>query len=178
MHEITASELQTLQRTITSTAWKRRSSRNGRNAGEHPRRRRPRRLQPRHRYGHIDPAPAPPTASRNPRRNPQHPSSLTIRELEDINTTARVCGNDVILDALLLRLHTETACRHGGALAITLEDLDPDHCLVQLREKRTTDRPLATHHQTPLRQPPETPQRPTPLGRHQGISTGSIGSIP
>jgi hypothetical protein len=50
--------------------------------------------------------PAPLTASRTTPQ-PQHPPS-PVHELEDINTTARSCGNDVILDALLLRLHTET----------------------------------------------------------------------
>jgi hypothetical protein len=50
----------------------------------------------------------------------------------------RVSGNDAILDALLLRLHTETACRRGGALGIHLEDLD--RCLVRLREKGSTVR--------------------------------------
>ncbi|MFL6143531.1 MAG: tyrosine-type recombinase/integrase [Labedaea sp.] len=56
----------------------------------------------------------------------------------EINTVARTSGNDTILDALLLRLHTETACRRGGALAIRLADLDPDRCLVRLREKGST----------------------------------------
>ena len=49
------------------------------------------------------------------------PLSMIMRgfmELVQINTTARISGNDTILDALLLRLHTETACRRGGALAI------------------------------------------------------------
>jgi hypothetical protein len=32
-----------------------------------------------------------------------------------ITDTARTTGNDVILDTLLLRLHTETAARRGGA---------------------------------------------------------------
>jgi integrase len=65
---------------------------------------------------------------------------LTAHELDQINTTARTSGNDVILDALLLRLHTETACRRGGALALRLCDLDTDNCLIQLREKGGTIR--------------------------------------
>ncbi|MEU0546215.1 hypothetical protein [Micromonospora sp. NPDC005979] len=40
------------------------------------------------------------------------------------------CGNDVIPDALLLRPHTETACRGGGALALRLVDLDTVNGLV------------------------------------------------
>jgi integrase len=44
------------------------------------------------------------------------------------------------LDALLLRLHTETACRRGGALALRPRDLDPTQCLILLREKCETVR--------------------------------------
>ena len=40
----------------------------------------------------------------------------------------------------LLRLHTETACRRGGALALRPRDLDPDQCLIPLREKGETVR--------------------------------------
>jgi hypothetical protein len=39
---------------------------------------------------------------------------------------------------LLLRLHTETACRRGGALALRLTDLDVTQGLVRLREKGET----------------------------------------
>ncbi|MGO9083354.1 MAG: tyrosine-type recombinase/integrase [Streptosporangiaceae bacterium] len=42
------------------------------------------------------------------------------------------------LDTLLLRLHTETACRRGGALALRPADLDAEQCLVLLREKGET----------------------------------------
>jgi integrase len=44
------------------------------------------------------------------------------------------------VDTLLLLLHTETACRRGGALALRPRDLDPDRCLVLLREKGETAR--------------------------------------
>ncbi|WP_344412648.1 site-specific integrase [Amycolatopsis minnesotensis] len=39
-----------------------------------------------------------------------------------------------------MRLHTETACRRGGALALRPQDLDREQCLVQLREKGETVR--------------------------------------
>jgi hypothetical protein len=42
---------------------------------------------------------------------------------------------DPALDTLLLRLHIETACRRGGALALMPDDLDPEQCLIRLREK-------------------------------------------
>ncbi|WP_239135908.1 site-specific integrase [Dactylosporangium siamense] len=46
-----------------------------------------------------------------------------------------------MLDALLLRLHTETACRRGGALGLRLQDLHADHGLLRLlREKGGTMR--------------------------------------
>ena len=41
---------------------------------------------------------------------------------------------------LLLRLHTETACRRDGALALRPDDLDPDQYLIRLREKGETVR--------------------------------------
>ena len=49
-------------------------------------------------------------------------------------------GDDPELDTLILRLHTETACRRGGALALRPQDLDPDQCLILLREKGETVR--------------------------------------
>ncbi len=73
-----------------------------------------------------------------PRRLPSTRRALTPDELDQINLAARTSGNDAILDALLLRLHTETACRRGGALALRLVDLDADHGLVRLREKGET----------------------------------------
>ena len=55
--------------------------------------------------------------------------------LAEINHVAATTGNDPDLDSLLLRLHTETACRRGGALALRPQDLDSDQCLILLREK-------------------------------------------
>jgi integrase len=73
-----------------------------------------------------------------PCRLPSHRRALTARELAEINAVARTSGNDVVLDALLLRLHTETACRRGGALGLRLMDLDVMQELVRLREKGET----------------------------------------
>jgi integrase len=74
-------------------------------------------------------------------------SALTPDELDAINVAARTSGNDVVLDALLLRLHTETACRRGGALGLRVMDLDLDRGLVRLREKGGTLRwqPVTAH---------------------------------
>lgn len=59
-------------------------------------------------------------------------------ELYQINAAASRSGNDPVLDALLLHLHTETACRRGGALTLRLADLDIVQCLVRLDEKGGT----------------------------------------
>jgi integrase/recombinase XerC len=57
-----------------------------------------------------------------------------------LNRVAATTGDDPGLDTLLLRLHTETACRRGGALGIRRVDLDERQCLVRLREKGGTQR--------------------------------------
>jgi integrase/recombinase XerC len=75
-----------------------------------------------------------------PRRLPATRRALPDARLAQINQTAAVTGDDPELDTLLLRLHTETACRRGGALALRPRDLDPDQCLVLLREKGETVR--------------------------------------
>ncbi|HET9898919.1 MAG TPA: site-specific integrase [Streptosporangiaceae bacterium] len=69
---------------------------------------------------------------------PAAPSPDT--RLAEINEIAATTGNDPELDTLLLRLHTETACRRGGALALRPVDLDPDQCLILLHEKGETTR--------------------------------------
>jgi integrase/recombinase XerC len=60
--------------------------------------------------------------------------------LAEINQVAATTGNDPALDSLLLRLHVETACRRGGALALRPQHLDQDQCLVLMREKGETMR--------------------------------------
>ena len=75
-----------------------------------------------------------------PRRLPSTPRAIADTRLAEINETAATTGDDPELDTLLLRLHTETACRRGGALALRPADLDPDQCLVRLREKGETMR--------------------------------------
>ncbi|MEW2507918.1 site-specific integrase [Amycolatopsis sp. NPDC047767] len=77
---------------------------------------------------------------RKPRRLASQRRALRVTELSLINRTAATTGNDPELDTLLLRLHTETACRRGGALALRPKDVDPDLCLVHLREKGGTSR--------------------------------------
>jgi hypothetical protein len=75
-----------------------------------------------------------------PRRLPSTRRAVPDIRLAEINQVAATTGNDPDLDSLLLRLHTETACRRGGALALRPADLDPDQCLILLREKGETVR--------------------------------------
>ncbi|MGH3624816.1 MAG: tyrosine-type recombinase/integrase [Sciscionella sp.] len=75
-----------------------------------------------------------------PRRLPSTRRAVPDTRLAEINRVAAATGNDPALDTLLLRLHTETACRRGGALALRPQDLDTQQCLIFLREKGDTVR--------------------------------------
>ncbi|WP_306212405.1 tyrosine-type recombinase/integrase [Actinoplanes sp. RD1] len=75
-----------------------------------------------------------------PRRAPTNRRALSDSRLEDIYEAAASSGDDPELDSLIVRLHVETACRRGGALALRPEDLDTEQCLTQLHEKGGTSR--------------------------------------
>ncbi|MGY0236704.1 tyrosine-type recombinase/integrase [Longispora urticae] len=75
-----------------------------------------------------------------PRRLQTTRRALPDDRLTEINRVASTTGTDPQLDALILRLHTETACRRGGALALRPMDLDSEQCLIRLREKGGTER--------------------------------------
>jgi integrase/recombinase XerC len=75
-----------------------------------------------------------------PRRLPTARTALPDGRLAEISAIAASTGNDPALDALIIRLHAETACRRGGALALAPEDLDPEQCLIRLHEKGGTER--------------------------------------
>jgi integrase len=77
---------------------------------------------------------------RKPRRLRSARMPLPDSRLNEIASVAGSTGNDPALDSLIIRLHTETACRRGGALALTAKDLDPEQCLIRLHEKGGTDR--------------------------------------
>ncbi|HEX4063686.1 MAG TPA: site-specific integrase [Streptosporangiaceae bacterium] len=99
-----------------------------------------------------------------PRRLPSTRRAISDTRLAQINEVAATTGDDPDLDTLLLRLHTETACRRGGALALRPQDLDPEQCLILLREKGETFRwqPVSPTLMTHLRQHAE--QRHAPPG--------------
>ncbi|WP_432049995.1 tyrosine-type recombinase/integrase [Verrucosispora sp. NA02020] len=75
-----------------------------------------------------------------PRRLASTRRALSERQLAAINEVAATTGNDPELDALILRLHIETACRRGGGLALRRADLDTEQCMVRLHEKGETVR--------------------------------------
>jgi integrase len=135
-----ATDVEALQRECVRRARRRRNDRGGRHAGENVISA-ARAFYTRAIADGLIPADASPAHHvRKPRRLPSSRRALTPWELEEINATARTSGNDAVLDALLLRLHTETACRRGGALALRLTDLDISYGLVRLREKGETQR--------------------------------------
>jgi integrase/recombinase XerC len=129
----------------------RRNARGGRTAAEHL----IASLRCLYRYaeqdGHISTADNPAIRVPKPRRLASTRRALSREALAEINSVAATTGNDPELDILLLRLHTETACRRGGALALRQRDLDTAQCLVCLHEKGDTVRwqpisPTLTRH--------------------------------
>lgn len=118
LDDTAASEIQARRLIAVNSARSRRNSRGGRYAGELF-------IAAARAYfnqaiadGLIDRPDSPVHRIRKPRRLPSTRRALTPDELTDINAVARTTGNDPVLDALLLRLHTETACRRGGALGL------------------------------------------------------------
>ena len=90
--------------------------------------------------GIISAAANPATRVPKPRRLASTRRALSEAELNSINEAAAGSGNDPELDALLLRIHEETACRRGGVLRLRRSDIDDEQCLVQLHEKGETVR--------------------------------------
>jgi integrase len=140
LDEPTPSEIKQLVEHVKVNVVPRRNARGGRSAGEHL----VAALRCLYRHaeddGLIEPANNPASKVAKPRRLPSTRRAVADTRLAEINETAATTGNDPALDSLLLRLHTETACRRGGALALRPQDLDPDQCLIILREKGQTVR--------------------------------------
>jgi integrase len=132
---ISASDVEAMRHQTAATARSRRNSRHGRHAGEHVVAAARALFNRAVADGLLDAGASPAHRVAKPRRLANSRRALTPDELEQINLVARTSGNDVILDALLLRLHTETACRRGGALGLRVNDLDVERGLVRLREK-------------------------------------------
>ncbi|MFF5075302.1 tyrosine-type recombinase/integrase [Micromonospora olivasterospora] len=140
LDEPTPSEIEQLAEYVKTHVVARRNARGGRSAAEH--------LIAALRClykravadGFIAAADNPALKVAKPRRLPSTRRAVADSRLAEINAVAASTGDDPALDSLLLRLHTETACRRGGALALRPVDLDPDQCLILLREKGDTVR--------------------------------------
>ncbi|WP_084598070.1 tyrosine-type recombinase/integrase [Micromonospora chokoriensis] len=140
LDEPTPSEIEQLAEYVKTHVVARRNARGGRSAAEH--------LIAALRClykravadGFISASDNPALKVAKPRRLPSTRRAVADTRLAEINEVAASTGDDPALDSLLLRLHTETACRRGGALALRPVDLDPDQCLILLREKGDTVR--------------------------------------
>ncbi|WP_280262980.1 site-specific integrase [Nocardia wallacei] len=138
--EPTPTELRQLAERTKQQAVVRRNSRGGRSAAESLI------AAARYLYRHaeedrlIRPADNPAQKVAKPRRLASTRRAIPNRQLAEIVDIAATTGNDPCLDAMLLRLHIETACRRAAALALRPMDLDPEQCLVFLREKGETVR--------------------------------------
>ncbi|GAA3273463.1 tyrosine-type recombinase/integrase [Dactylosporangium vinaceum] len=140
LDEVKASEIEQLAEQIKANAVVRRNARGGRGAAENF----ITALRCIYRRaiadGHIEEGKNRALKVAKPRRLESTRRALTDAELAQINQATASTGNDPVLDSLLLRLRTETACRRGGTVALRPVDLDPDQCLIMLREKGGTVR--------------------------------------
>ncbi|MBA8823826.1 site-specific recombinase XerD [Saccharopolyspora lacisalsi] len=140
LDEPSASEIKQLAEHVKTQVVVRRNGRGGRSAAEH--------LIAALRcvYNHavadglITEANDPARRVPKPRRLPSTRRGLPDERLRELNQVAARTGNDPALDTLLLRLHTETACRRGGGLGLRVQDLDREQCVLLLREKGGTQR--------------------------------------
>ena len=152
--EPTPSEIRQLVQHVRANVVPRRNSRGGRSAAEHLIAALRCLYKHAEEDGLINPADNPARKVEKPRRLPSTRRAVADKRLAEINHAAATTGDDPELDTLLLRLHTETACRRGGALALRPQDLDPGAVPdPAARERR--DRPVAaslTHsHGRPAR---------------------------
>ncbi|WP_249714100.1 hypothetical protein [Rhizomonospora bruguierae] len=122
------SEIEQLRARVQANVVARRNNRGGRSAAEHL----VAALRCLYRRavadGYLDAAENPAVKVAKPRRLPSTRRAIGDARLAEINEAAASTGDDPGLDSLLIRLHTETACRRGGALALRPRDLDPDQC--------------------------------------------------
>ncbi|HEX7309377.1 tyrosine-type recombinase/integrase [Lentzea sp.] len=136
----TPTDIQRLVQHIKANLTVRRNTRNGNSAAEHLI------AALRCLYRHavndelIDERSNPAAKVAKPRRQPSNRRALSGRQMDQLNDIVATTGNDPQLDSLIVRFHTETAARRGGALALRPKDLDEEQCLVYLREKGETSR--------------------------------------
>ncbi len=118
LDEPAPSEVNQLAEHVKNNVVTRRNARGGRSAAEHL----IAALRCIYRHaendGHIKASENPALKVAKPRRLPSTRRAVPDTRLAEINQVAATTGNDSALDTLILRLHTETACRRGGALAL------------------------------------------------------------
>jgi integrase/recombinase XerC len=140
INEPTPLEIKQLCQSIKSNIVARKNSRDGRSATEHLIAALRCLYQHAAADGLISNADNPALKVPKPRRLPSTRRAIPDTRLAEIIEITATTGNDPELDTLLLRLHTETACRRGGALNLRPCDLDTEQCLIFLREKGGTAR--------------------------------------
>ncbi len=140
LDDITPSDIAALAEHVKRTAVPRRNARGGNSAAEHLIGALRCLYQHALADGIISDTTNPAAKVAKPRRQPSTRRGLPDTRVEELMHVASTTGNDPALDALLLRLHIETACRRGGALGLRLVDVDEQQCLVLLREKGETQR--------------------------------------
>lgn len=77
-----------------------------------------------------------------PRRQPRNRRALSGKQMDQLNDVVATTGNDPQLDSLIVRFHTETAARRGGAAA-------PWHCAPRTSTRNSvssTSGRKAKHH--------------------------------
>lgn len=118
------------------------------------------------REGLLDASPAAQVAK--PRRPPSPRQALSAEDVAELFRGAANGGNDPGLDVLLLRFHLETGARRGGAVDLTLADINAEAQMVRLREKFDRHR----------WQPVTTTLRDALLRHHAERSAGTAASDP
>jgi integrase/recombinase XerC len=136
--EPTAVELEQLAQQTRATAVTRRNSRGGQTAAAHLIAAARCLYQHAEHDGLITAADNPARKARKPRKLASTRRAIPDARIAEINQVAATTGNDPELDCLILRLHEETACRRGGALALRPADLERHDCFIFLREKGDT----------------------------------------
>lgn len=140
LHEPTPTEVEQFREEIKTNAVVRRNSRGGRNTAENFIAALRCLYKHAEKDGLIKPDENPAAKTAKPRRHASTRHALSNAQMSEINFYAGTTGDDPELDTLLIRLHTEAACRRGGALNLRPRDLNPDQCLIYLREKGETAR--------------------------------------
>jgi integrase/recombinase XerC len=136
----TSTEIEQFKEEIKANAVQRRNSRGGRGTAENFIAALRCLYKHAEKDGLIKPDENPAAKTPKPRRQGSTRHALSNNQMSEINFYAGTTGDDPELDTLLIRLHTESACRTGGALALRTRDLNQDQCLVYLREKEGTAR--------------------------------------